>query len=176
LSVALGGGDASVAEMLELVRAEEAGACILFKPHPDVAAGLRRGVTTPPGCVDASGMDLDALFERADRVHVLTSLGGFEALLRGCEVVVHGAPFYAGWGLTQDRRAPPRRTRALALTELVAGALIAYPHYLDPATERPCEIEELLDALEIQGRADLPRGPRRWAARAAQLGHASLRK
>lgn len=176
LSVTLGGGNENVAGMLEAVRAEEAGACIVFKPHPDVSAGLRRGVTTPAGCIDASGMDLAGLFERADRVDVLTSLGGFEALLRGCEVVVHGAPFYAGWGLTTDLRPVPRRTRRLSLAELVAGALIAYPRYFDPKLGQPCEVENLLDRIDAEGRADPPRGPRRWAALAAQLGGGSLRK
>lgn len=168
LSVALGGAGASVAGMLEAVRAEEGDACIVFKPHPDVAAGLRRGVTTPAGCLDASDMDLNALFARADRVHVLTSLGGFEALLRGREVVVHGAPFYAGWGLTADRRPPLRRTRRLTLAELAAGALISYPQYFDPVRQRPCEVEELLDVLEAEGPAGPPGQLARWRGQAAQ--------
>ena len=37
-----------------------------------------------------------------DEVHVLTSLTGFEALLRGKMVICYGQPFYAGWGLTND--------------------------------------------------------------------------
>jgi capsular polysaccharide export protein len=167
LSVALGGKGASVAAMLAAVRAEEAGACIVFKPHPDVAAGLRRGVTAPEGCLDAGGMDLHALFERADRVDVLTSQGGFEALLRGCAVTVHGAPFYAGWGLTTDRQALPRRSRRLTLAELVAGALIAYPHYYDPRRQRPCEVEDLIDALEAEGPAPPPGMAARWRGLAA---------
>jgi capsular polysaccharide export protein len=156
LSVELGGGGASVAEMIETVRREEQDACIVFKPHPDVSAGLRRGAAAPGDWIDAATMDLNALFARADRVHTLTSLGGFEALLRGRDVVVHGAPFYAGWGLTQDRRAPPRRQRRLTLAELVAGALIAYPRYYHPARECCCEVEDLLDWIDAQGRAAPP--------------------
>ena len=170
LSVALGGSGMSVAEMLDTVRAEEPDACIVYRPHPDVVAGLRRGVAAAPGCIDGSAMDLAALFERAARIHVLTSLGGFEALLRGRQVVVHGCPFYAGWGLTEDRRPPPRRTRRLTQRELVAGALIAYPRYFDPSRQRLCEVEDLLDWIDVTGRASPPHGVRSWIARAARLG------
>ena len=34
---------------------------------------------------------------------VLPSLGGFEALIRGLSVITYGLPFYAGWGLTEDK-------------------------------------------------------------------------
>ncbi|MEF8701859.1 MAG: capsular polysaccharide biosynthesis protein, partial [Candidatus Accumulibacter sp. UW26] len=56
-------------------------------------------------------------------------------LLRGKRVVVHGQPFYAGWGLTEDRVrggvALGRRERRLQLDELVAGTLLRYPVYWD---------------------------------------------
>ena len=50
----------------------------------------------------------------------MTSLAGFEALLRGRPVTTYGMPFYAGWGLTRDlgmapgvaaRRTPPPLAR-----------------------------------------------------------------
>lgn len=148
LSVQLGGGGQTVAGMIEAVRREEAGQTIVFKPHPDVSAGLRRGVMAPAGCIAVPDADLLWLVQRATRVHVLTSLGGFEALLRGREVVVHGQPFYAGWGLTRDRNPLARRTRQLTLEVLVAGALIEYPLYFDPAEGRRCTVEQLLDRIE----------------------------
>ena len=62
-----------------------------------------------------------------------------EALLRGKEVITHGMPFYAGWGLTRDLRPlPPRRGRRRTLDELVAGTLILYPRYVDPVCRLPC--------------------------------------
>ena len=64
----------------------------------------------------------------------MTSLTGFEALLRGKTVYCYGLPFYAGWGLTQDYLALQRRNRKLALWELIAGTLIHYPAYIHPAT------------------------------------------
>jgi capsular polysaccharide export protein len=73
--------------------------------------------------------------EACDELHTLTSLAGFDALLRGKRVVTHGQPFYAGWGLTEDRAtggvAWARRQRRLALDELVAGTLLRYPIYWD---------------------------------------------
>jgi capsular polysaccharide export protein len=56
-------------------------------------------------------------------------------------VATYGAPFYAGWGLTEDRVSLPRRTRRLTLDELVAGALILYPAYVDPVTGLACDAE-----------------------------------
>jgi capsular polysaccharide export protein len=80
-------------------------------------------------------------------VHVLTSLTGFEALLREREVIVHGQPFYSGWGLTLDLAPPPRRGRHLTLDELVAGALLLYPRYVDPVTGLLCPPEVLVERL-----------------------------
>jgi capsular polysaccharide export protein len=154
LSVARGGaGIPGNAAFLDRVRREEPGAFVVYRPHPDVAAGLRRGKVPDPvaaGLVDrvVTGGSLLALVERADAVHVLSSLTGFEALLRGREVIVHGQPFYAGWGLTRDL-APPvsRRGRSLSLDALVAGALILTPRYRDPVTLLPCPVEVLVARL-----------------------------
>jgi len=152
MSVRLGGaGVAGNLDLLRRARAAEPDAHILFKPHPDVDAGHRRGnvpdVTLriyADEIVRDEGMP--ALLARVDAVHVLTSLTGFEALLRGLEVTTHGHPFFAGWGLTRDLAGPvPRRSRRLTRDQLVAGTLILYPRYLDPVTELPCPPEILLD-------------------------------
>jgi capsular polysaccharide export protein len=82
-----------------------------------------------------------------DEVHVLTSLAGFEALLRGVRVVVWGCPFYMGWGLTEDRESLPRRTRRLGIDELVAAALIVYPTYVSQNSGRFATVERALDEL-----------------------------
>lgn len=177
LSVLRGGGGVTVAAMLDQARAASPDAFLVYKPHPDVVSGLREGVATAPGAdLTAPDADLAALLARADEVHVLTSLGGFEALLRGCRVVVHGQPFFAGWGLTQDLNPVARRTRRLSLAELVAGVLIAYPVYFHPGLGRRCSVEELLDWLETEGRAALPSAPWRWVASAARRLGQSLRK
>lgn len=152
LSVRLGGGAVEGnLDLLRRVRALEPGAYIVYKPHPDVVSGLRRGAVSPAEALRYADALLPAastaaLLEQVDAVHVLTSLAGFEALLRGRQVITHGQPFYAGWGLTQDcAPAIARRRRRLTLEELVAGALILYPRYLDPVTGLPCPPEVLIE-------------------------------
>jgi len=53
----------------------------------------------------------------------MTSLSGFEALLRDKKVVTYGSPFYAGWGLTEDHAVTERRCRRRTLEELIYLAL-----------------------------------------------------
>jgi len=88
--------------------------------------------------------------EAADEVHTLTSLVGFEALLREKRVVVYGQPFYSGWGLTMDRHPVSRRTRRLSLDELVAGTLLRYPRYLDRETGRFTTPEATITLLALE--------------------------
>lgn len=123
-------------ELIQAARAACPDAFIVFKPHPDVLSGNRRG--SVPMAVARKYADhvethasVVSCLEAADSVHTMTSLAGFEALLRGKRVVVYGRPFYAGWGLTEDRLPIPRRNRTLALDELVAGVLLRYPLYWD---------------------------------------------
>ena len=152
-SVALGGaGITRNLALLERVREAHPDAFIVYKPHPDVDAGHRRGAI--PDDVAARladrvlrGISTVALLPAVDEIHTLTSLVGFEALLRGRAVVVYGQPFYAGWGLTDDRARLPRRRRTLSLEQLVAGTLILYPRYLDPVTRLPCGPEIIIDRL-----------------------------
>jgi len=94
--------------------------------------------------VDASPTQL---LDQIDEVHVMTSLFGFEALLRNVKVVCHGQPFYSGWGLTEDIYPVKRRTRRLTIDELVVGALLNYPRYLSPSTGQPCSPEQALTEL-----------------------------
>jgi capsular polysaccharide export protein len=152
-SVTLGGaGITDMADLLARVRALEPDAYILFKPHPDVDAGLRRGAIPDAvalGFADGivRGTALAPLLGRVDAVHTLTSLTGFEALLRGRDVICHGQPFYAGWGLTADLAPVMRRTRRRSLAELVAASLIRYPRYFDAATGAACTPEQLVTRL-----------------------------
>ncbi|WP_375198082.1 beta-3-deoxy-D-manno-oct-2-ulosonic acid transferase [Sphingobium sp.] len=154
LSVEFGGaGVTGNLDLLRRVRAAEPEAWIVYRPHPDVQAGLRKGHLSDAvalGIADAIdlGSPLMALVQAVDEVHVLSSLTGFEALMRDRPVTVHGMPFYAGWGLTRDLATPNgRRGRRLTLDQLVAGALILYPRYLDPMTRLPCGPEIMVERL-----------------------------
>jgi capsular polysaccharide export protein len=139
--------------LLERVRAENPEAAIIYKPHPDVEAGLRPGAVSEADLARlanavARGANPAALIARASEVWTLTSLLGFEALLRGKRVVCLGAPFYAGWGLTRDLSpAPERRKARPSLAALAHAALIAYPRYLDPVTGRPAPPELIVERL-----------------------------
>ncbi|MEO7100493.1 MAG: capsular polysaccharide biosynthesis protein [Luteolibacter sp.] len=126
-------------ELLRAVRKAEPDAFLIFKAHPDLVAGARHGSVLPSGYDGLSdlavtdGNVLDWL-DLCDEVHTMTSTVGFEALIRNVPVVTYGLPFYSGWGLTTDRLECPRRIRRLTLEELVCGALMKYPRYLNPAT------------------------------------------
>lgn len=169
-----GGGLRSNLELLRRARALEPDAEIWFRPHPDVDAGHRKGAVPDAEALKladriARGPGMAALLDVVDGVHVLTSLTGFEALLRGRDVTCHGTPFYAGWGLTRDLGAvPDRRTRRLSLDELVAGVLILYPRYLDPVTRLPCPPEILVGRMATDAAPNRLRwiAPlRRWQGR-----------
>ncbi|ARP94063.1 beta-3-deoxy-D-manno-oct-2-ulosonic acid transferase [Bordetella genomosp. 13] len=143
--------------LLRAVREARPEAHILYKPHPDVAAGLRAAGRSEGDaghwCDEIVGrVALPELLEHVDEVHALTSLAGFEALLRDKTVVTYGQPFYAGWGLTEDMSLTgavrKRRGRLLALDELVAGVLILYPTYVSRITHRYTTPEQALRELK----------------------------
>jgi capsular polysaccharide export protein len=140
------------AGLLAAVRQANPGAYIVYKPHPDVQSGNRRadgGGTTWHALADHVEHDCDILacLDACDEVHTMTSLTGFDALLRDKLVTTYGMPFYAGWGLTRDHVHCPRRTRTLDLETLVHAALVLYPRYVSAATLNPCEVEQSIDDL-----------------------------
>jgi len=90
-----------------------------------------------------------ALIDVVDEVWTMTSLLGFEALLRGREVTCLGMPFYAGWGLTQDMtEVPERRQASPTLAQMVHAVLIDYPRYYDPVADLPCPPEVIVERLQ----------------------------
>lgn len=172
MSVKLGGGGlASNLELLRRARVLEPDAELWFRPHPDVTAGHRKGAVSEADALRyadrvVTGGGMAPLLDLVDGVHVLTSLTGFEALLRGRDVTCHGMPFYAGWGVTRDLGAvPDRRGRQLTVPQLLAGVLIEYPRYLDPVTALPCAPEVLIARMG-QGAAHNRLG---WVTRLRQL-------
>lgn len=164
-AIAGGGADASrFSEMLACAMAEHPRAPILIKSHPETAQGLRAGyfdaaalhLADPNGeRVSLYRGDLSpwVLYEGAIAVYTVTSQGGFEAILAGHKPVTFGQPFYAGWGLSEDRFPVARRQRRLTRAQLVAGAMILAPLWYDPHHRRLCQIEDALGHLEAQSRA-----------------------
>lgn len=140
--------------LLRAVRESRPDAFIVFKPHPDVESGIRPGAVPEEEVrryadAVADRMSMAHLLGHIDELHTLTSLSGFEALLRDIPVTTWGMPFYAGWGITDDNERCLRRSRKLSLDELVAGTLIAYPRYVDRVSEWPCEAEDVVTRLSF---------------------------
>ncbi|EEP2583464.1 capsular polysaccharide biosynthesis protein [Campylobacter jejuni] len=151
-SMILGGFGLSTLDLLKEVRSKNQDAYIIFKPHPDVLSGNRVGLKDETLILEfcdeiVKDCSIDSAIKIADEIHTITSTSGFDALLRAKKVFTYGMPFYAGWGLTKDKYRCERRTRKLSLEELVAGALIAYPRYINPKTKTLCEIEVYLDIM-----------------------------
>jgi capsular polysaccharide export protein len=175
-SILTGGSGTTNLELLARARSCEPNAHIIYKPHPDVVAGHRKGHVEPADALrfadEVLDLSITSLIDAVDVVHVITSLAGFEALLRGKAVTTHGVPFYAGWGLTKDLGdVPARRTRRLSLDELVAGSLLVYPRYIDPVTRLPCPAELLVERM-AQGSAGISSALitlRQWQGRVQAL-------
>jgi capsular polysaccharide export protein len=121
--------------LLQRVRAQCPDDYIVYKPHPDVLAGLRdiKHQSDPYAAYCNEMLDTDIapshLFAQIDTVHTMTSLLGFEALVHGIPVTCHGLPFYAGWGLTTDTLSCMRRVKRVSLDALIYGTLFTYPRY-----------------------------------------------
>jgi capsular polysaccharide export protein len=90
--------------LVNAVRVAEPEAYLVYKPHPDVTAGLCRagvGEEIAQCCCDevVTSGSIDQLFTQIDALHVLTSLAGFEGLLRGCGGALLGFAFLCGLGV-----------------------------------------------------------------------------
>lgn len=151
-SMILGGAGFDTLKLLQVVRENNKNAFIVFKSHPDVLSGNRKGLKDKDIILKycdeiIENVSIDSAINASDEVHTITSTSGFDALLRGKKVFTYGKPFYANWGLTNDMHNISRRTKKLSLEELVAGVLIIYPRYIHPKTKNLCEVEVALDIM-----------------------------
>lgn len=164
----------TVGEFVAAVRSVRPDAFIAFKEHPDIVAGNRLShrqddlIARQADIVLREG-EAVPLFEVSDEVHVLSSLAGFEALIRNVPVTCWASPFYAGWGLTNDMVPIARRTRKVDLDELLAAALILYPQYLSPFCAVPCGPEDFVEAMLEWRRTAGPTGRSFWRRQVARL-------
>lgn len=141
-------------DLVWIAATENPDAEIIYKPHPDVLFGKRAMQSNPNDVkhvakVITEPLSLVDAFETIDHVYTITSLAGFEALIRGIPVTTFGAPFYSGWGLTNDRQKVERRKRRLNIEEIFAAAYILYPKYFNPFTKEALTIEEAINLLSI---------------------------
>ena len=147
-SVRCGGFGMTNLDVLRAARESRPDGFIIYKPHPDVENGNRQGALPDATVLRYANsilrdFPIGRLLPLIHEVHTLTSQTGFEALLRGVKVFTYGGPFYAGWGLTEDKQTFPRRKVRLNLDELVAGALLLYPSYYDWQTGDFCRAEDV---------------------------------
>ena len=139
-------------DLVRIARDENPDAQIIYKPHPEVLHGTRPNQSNPDDVrhlclLLEQDIALADAFETVDHVYTITSLSGFEALIRGITVTCVGMPFYAGWGVTDDRQICARRTARRTIEEIFAAAYILYPRYFDPMIKKELAFEEALDLL-----------------------------
>ena len=154
-SVRIGADGMKNIELLEQARLNSPNSHIIYKPHPDVVSGNRIGLVDIDQALKycdevLEGVSMPTLLDLADEIHTMTSTSGLEAILRGKKVVCYGRPFWAGWGLSDDKKPQPRRHRSLSSDELVAGAYLLYPKYVHPLNLEACEACDLVVALQGQ--------------------------
>jgi capsular polysaccharide export protein len=136
------------------------GAQCVVRTHPDVMAGHRKGylteraASTPGVILLADKVSVASILDVVGEVWTVSSQVGFDALLRGIPVRCYAVPFYAGWGLTEDR-VGPRAEFALArravarptADQLTAAVLGLYPSYRNPADWKPMDVFAAIDLL-----------------------------
>lgn len=146
--------------MLETAVKENPDKTILVKGHPDAALGYQGYLV---------GKDQDRikfvkhslcpheLISGADSVYVVSSQLGFEALLHNKKVHCFGWPWYAGWGLTQDRlpmhKAVEGRRRHRSLENLIIEAYCTYSSYIDPVSGNAWDVFDAIEYLFANRRA-----------------------
>ncbi|WP_261845147.1 capsular polysaccharide export protein, LipB/KpsS family [Aliamphritea ceti] len=135
-SIRLGNPDNwSSEELVRLAAYENPESEILYRPHPEIYKGYQKSRFKKKkienfAAISSPDLSMSEFLDGVDHVYTITSLTGLEALIRGIKVTVVGVPFYAGWGLTDDRITIKRRQRALTIDELFAGSYLLYPQYL----------------------------------------------
>lgn len=152
-SIRLGLADASTFErMLADAIRENPDADILVKTHPDTQTGTRKGyysfLAESENVIKVTeAVNPYVILKAVDTVYVCSTQLGFEALMAGKKVKVYGMPFYAGWGLTEDKLSCPRRTRKRSLEELFCIFFLRYTRWVDPVARKQCTIDEAIDRI-----------------------------
>ena len=128
---------------------------ICVKTHPDTLNSSRLGYLHK-SCFNSrvkiikDNVSPSSLLRNAVAVYTVSSQIGFEALIWGRKVRCYGMPFYAGWGLTEDKLEAPEWRETVSLEQLVYGALIKYPIYRDPEVNARTSIEETIEYIAFQ--------------------------
>ena len=144
--------ESTINQMIEDAVDENPKASIYLKIHPDVISGEKQSsiplINLPKSCqILSQDINPISLLKQIDIIYTCTSGMGMEALLLNKKVICYGVPFYAGWGLTDDKKNCPRRQRKLTTEELFAGAYILYTQYYNPYKKKPSDIIDTLNEI-----------------------------
>ncbi len=144
--------DFSTDEMVNAAIAENPDVKVYLKIHPDVLSGKKSSdidiAKAKEQCIIIEeNVNPISLLKHFSKVYTKTSGMGFEALLCGCECVCFGMPFYAGWGITDDRSQCKRRKRKLSVEEIFAAAYILYTRYYNPYTKKESDIFDTIERI-----------------------------
>lgn len=104
-SLKYGGGiGISLLDVVNKAVEENPDAQIIVKPHPMTLndTSIVSALTELDCLILTQSIHLVDALETVDHVYTITSLGGFEALLRGKKVTVLGRPFYHDWVETNE--------------------------------------------------------------------------
>ena len=145
-------GQFNTNEIIDAAIEENPNSEIYLKVHPDVLNGRKDSDIDIESVVDKCKIISDdvnpiSLLKHFSKVYTKTSQMGFEALIVGCECVCFGMPFYAGWGLTDDRVQCERRKRKLNVEEVFAASYILYAKYFNPYTQKPSDIIDTIKTI-----------------------------
>lgn len=137
----------SNAYLIRIAQLENPGAVISYLPLDDTD---RRQVLKLYPLVEVLGVDssIAASLQQVKQVYTVNAELGFEALLRGIKVTTFGKPFYAGWGLSDDRLGGVQRGKTLTVEELFAGFSLLYVHYFNPVYKKNVSYQEALAAAQ----------------------------
>lgn len=142
-----------------LREAAESGFQCLLRTHPDVMAGYRKGYLSE--AADRAGfvlcgdpISVSSILDTVDEVWTVSSQLGFDALLRGIPVRCYAMPFYAGWGLTEDRQTlhskaaiSDRRSSSRTIEQIAYSAYCSYPMYRDPSTWKEIDMFRAIELI-----------------------------
>lgn len=139
-------------DLVSMAYLEHPEAQIIYKPHADVLHHRRKGLSNPKDVehlcqILGEAFDLVDALEDVDQVYTISAPEAFEAIIRGIKVTTLGKPYYAGWGLTDDRQSYERRNRVLSLQEFVVGYYLKYLKYYDPGYNKLTELEDAFERL-----------------------------
>ena len=144
--------DFSTDEIINTAISENPDAKVYLKIHPDVLSGKKKSdidirEAKKKCIIIEENVNPISLLKNFKKVYTKTSAMGFEALLVECKCVCFGMPYYAGWGLTEDKTQCERRKRELTLEELFAAAYILYTRYYNPYKKHKSDIFDTIHTI-----------------------------